>query len=275
LLIAAFLCLLPRTGADEPKKNADTPKKAAELSASDLALDVAVLRTLLYLRATPEQLDSLRKLANETMAKPRPRKGKASAEFQKILTELREALAEEDEERVEGLDDQLDELTRTESPELDEDVRLTPAARKQAPNLLRRLKPNQAASFLGLYADEIPAPEDRLLDLLDKVRGWKEAEWKDKRDALGDELAALVAGVDEAKAAKVRGEVLDLLGRTRGLKADEFESRRGELENTARRLVGGIGPTEVLRHFLEYRLAELLSNPRLVEALKTRMKGGI
>jgi hypothetical protein len=274
LTAVSFVGLVSRPAADEPKKAADKSKKAAELSTSDLALEVAALRTLYYLKATPAQLDALGRLAKETMSQPRDRKGKAGAEYRRVLAELREALAEQDDERIDTLDDQLDELSRSEAPDLDEEVTITSAARKHAPQLLRKLKATQVASFLGLYADTIADPEDQLVDIVDKVRDLKPAEWKEKRDSFADEIAGLVAGVEEGKTSKLREEIISLLDRIRGMKAEEFESRRAELEQTARQLTANAGPTEVLRNVMERTLASLLSNPRLTEALKARSMSG-
>ena len=43
-------------------------------------------------------------------------------------------------------------------------------------------------------------------------------------------------------------------------------------EQNARRLAGGVSPIVVLQHYMERELAELLSNPRAVAALKARLE---
>ena len=52
--VLAVLVVAPKSGAP-----ADDPKKPGELSASDLHLEVSVLRTLYYLKTTPEQAEAL------------------------------------------------------------------------------------------------------------------------------------------------------------------------------------------------------------------------
>src|SRR5262249_42948003 len=107
---------------------------------------------------------------------------------------------------------------------------------------------------------------------LAKVRGWRLAEWQENRDALSQEIGLLVGGVDRAKVDKVREAVVELLAKTRTMKESDYEAKRAELEREAERLVSKIGPTDVLRHFVEHALAEMLSNPRLSAALEARMK---
>jgi hypothetical protein len=264
--IVASLTLTPCSGGDETKK----PDKTAP---ADLALEVNALRTLYSLKATPEQAQALLKIAKETVGPNKKREPtKVSAQYRNLLAEVRDALADDDEERVESLEDQLEQLTITESPDLDDDVEITDAARKHAPKVLKQFKAPQVACFIGALADQVIDPRERLLEALDKVRGWRLAEWPAQRDALGDQIGLLVGGVDRAKSDKVRDAVIDLLARARTLNDDDFDAKRGDLERVAERLAAQVGPTDVLRHVVEHALAELLSNPRVAEVLKARAK---
>jgi hypothetical protein len=252
---------------------ADEPKKSGELSVSDLYLEVSALRTLYYLKATPEQAQVLLKLAPETAGKAKKSKTlKVSAEYRQLLTDLRDALADDDEERVESLEDQLEELTMTENPELDDHVKITEAARKRVPEVLRLFRSHQVATYIGGHVDEIADPEEKLLDALDKVSGWQLVEWKQKRDELGDEIAMLVCGLDKKKANKARDDTIELLARARMLKSDELTAQRSELEREAKRITSQVGPTDVLRNVVEIALAEMLSNPQVEPALRARTK---
>jgi hypothetical protein len=252
---------------------AEEPTKGGKATPSELALEINVLRTLYYLQATTEQAETIRKLAKDTAGPAKKRKkSKVSAEYRRLMEEVRDALVEDDEERVETLEDQLEEKSITETPEIDDSVEITDAARKRAPKVLRLLRAHQAAGFFGMHADQIADPGERLQEALAKVRGWKLDEWQEQRDALGDELGVLVAGVDREKFTKARDAVIDLLARARTMKDDEYETQRGELEREAKKLTAQLGPTDVLRHFLENALAEMLSNPRLEVALRARAK---
>ncbi len=58
-----------------------------------------------------------------------------------------------------------------------------------------------------------------------------------------------------------------------GLNA-EFKAQRDDLDKEARKVVGDVGPTDVIRHYMERALAELLSNPRLGAAVEARRGKG-
>jgi hypothetical protein len=261
-LLVLPLALIP---AEDPK--------AKKLTATELQLEINVLRTLYYLQSTPEQEQAILKIARETAgAKRRCEEARVSKEYKRLLVEVRNALAEDDEDQVETLEDQLEELAAKEKPEIDDEIEITPAARKRAPELLRKLRTQQVAAFIGMYAVLIDDPRDRLFDALNKVRDWQLAEWQEQRDSLGKNLGLLIGGLDTVKAEKVRGAVVDLLAEARTLKEAEFASRRAELEKRAEEIVGQVQPTDVLKHVVEKALAEMLSNPRLVEALQARAK---
>jgi hypothetical protein len=265
LLALGIVGLGPRGGADEPK--ADGPP------VGDVALETAALRTLYYLKVSPEQLKHLQKLAPQTMEKARERKGKASKEVAEALGELRDALAEaNDDDRIDELQDRLDQLRETQNPELDDDVTLTDAARKQVPDVLRRLKPSQVANYLGQVADDLPDPRDLLTEALAKVRRLKGDAWEAKRDEVAEEVSLLVGGLDRDRVGRLRDRVVALLATAHSLTDDEFKGRQAKLEEQAQEIVGDIGPTEVVRHEVEHALARLLSNPRLAAAVEARLK---
>jgi hypothetical protein len=266
LTLAVALGLAPGAGADEPKK-------PAEPSLNDLSLEVAALQTMYSFKLKPEQLNRLKELAGTTAAKPRERKAaKASDEFRKALEALREALAQDlDDAQVDPLQEQLDGLRDAEMPELDDGVEITAAARRQVPALFKQLTARQVAHYLGDNADEMPVPQEKLVEALDKVRTLNNQKWKELRDDLADEIGWLVAGLDEAAAGKVSDKVVALLSRARGLTDEEFKKQQAELEKEAARLVADAGPTDVLRHFAEHALAELLSNPQLAKAVQARL----
>src|ERR1700730_18357323 len=118
IAIAIVLVVFPFPRAEEPTKD-------GKATPSDLALEIDVLRTLYYLKATPEQSEAILKLAKGAAAPDKKRKkSKLSAEYRRLMEEVREALAEDDEERVETLEDQLEERTIMETPEIDDSVEI-------------------------------------------------------------------------------------------------------------------------------------------------------
>jgi hypothetical protein len=245
-----------------------------ETPVHEVSLEVQALRGLYQFHLTPEQMRWLRELAKETSQPERDRgKAKASADFRRTLVSLRSAfVADEDDERIGGLEDQLDQLAESEDPQIDDAVEVTAAARRRAPEVLRRLKPTQLADFLAARAGEVYDPEDRLVESLEKVRGMDREEWKATRDTLADDLGWALAGTDAARAGRVADQAVGLLSRARGLTEDEFKARREELEKEARALSAQATAEEVLRHLAERAVAQLLSNPRLDAALRARLK---
>jgi hypothetical protein len=266
LVAAAGLSLVPAGAADN--------KEEKRPGLCDLSLEVAALQTLHEFKFTPAQMERLQKLTRETAEKPRKRKaGKASADFRTALDALRAALVEDsDDDQIDSLEEQIDGLRDSEGPDLDDGVDITTAARKRAPEVLRRLHVRQVASFVAANADEIIDPVERLIEALTLARKKKADAWKEYRAGLAEEIGWLVAGLDEKKSQPVGAQVAVLLGKARRLAAEEFKKQQPALEKEARKIAGGVNPTAVLRHTAEHALAEMLSNPRLAAALKARLK---
>ena len=243
-------------------------------SPDELSLEVNALRLLYAFDFTPEQRKKLAESAKETMDSGRARKTtKVSDDYLKALTELRDALAEaSDEDAIDAKEEALDDIESRESPGLDDDLELTPAARKQALDVFRRLKPSQLTTYIRRQADEAADPLDRLTKALDEVRDLKRDEWKERRDAIAEDVAADLAGTGADKAEKVSDRVVALLSKARSLTAEEFKMQKPDLEKTAQEIAALAGPDEVVRNRAEYALAQLMSNPRLAEALKARSK---
>ncbi len=252
---------------------ADGLARGNEPSLNDLSMEVAALQAFHQFQLSGAQLETLRKFAKETSQEVSPReKVKASADFQRTLSALRNALVDDDDELIDQLQEELDERRETEKPELEDSIELTEAARQRAPELLGLLRPRQIASYLASHADEIPEPVERILEALGKVRDLDPKEWKQLRETVSEEVGRGVAGLDVEKASQVGDKVIQLLIHARALKAEEFQTERPELEKTARAIVGNLSPLDVLRHALVQDLAELLSNPRLVAAVDARLK---
>jgi hypothetical protein len=272
MLIGLFLPSTP--AAVEARKSEVKKSESAEPSLTDLSMEVAALQTLREFKFTSLQMAQLKKLAAETVRKPRKRKpGKATKEFRDALAAFHDALVDDlEDDEVDPLEDQVDDLREAEKPVLDDDVEITEAARKRAPELLRRLKPSQLASYIAANEDEINDPLDQLLDALNLVRGMKVKRFQEWREEISEEVSRLLAGLDEEKADKIRVKVIALFSKVRGLKDNEFKKQLPELEKEARRIVGDIHPSEILRHAAEHALAEMLSNPRLGEAITARLK---
>jgi hypothetical protein len=81
-----------------------------------------------------------------------------------------------------------------------------------------------------------------------------------------DDVGDLVAGMDQAQAKAIAGRVADWIKANRQT-ADGSEAARAALEESAKKVVGEVSPIDVLNHWLEGEMAELLSNPQLSDAI--------
>jgi hypothetical protein len=268
LAVSAFtFCLVSGGVAKEPAKTRPP-------SLNELSMEVAALQAVRQFQFTSAQLETIRKLARETAGPAGARQAaRVSDEFQHTLTDLHNALIEgDDDERIDDLQEMLDGLRDAENPDLDDDIEVTPAARRRARELFRQLSARQIVAYLSNYGSEFPDPLEQLIASLDKVRGLEDKAWKALREELSDAVGRLVGGLDADKAGKASDQVVQLLIRTRALKAEEFKKQRAELEKEARKIVGEMSPLQVIRHVVEQDLAELLSNPRLTAALDAQQK---
>jgi hypothetical protein len=265
-----------RSMADSPDKKDSKDDKKARTSdradANDINQEVTVLQVLHNLQANPAQLKALADLAATTAPKPGPRKVLPLTDrYYKALVGLRDALAAADDEKIIEHSGVLEELRDEEEPEF-EDAEITDEARKAAPGLLRKFSSRQVALYLAGQADNFPDPGEQLADVLEKSRELKGKEWRTLRDDLAYQLGWLLAGVEEAAETKVRDQVTALLDKAQGLDAKAWNEQKADLEKAAREITAKVGPADVLRHYMERTLAEILSNPRLPAALALRMK---
>src|SRR5207248_496138 len=137
-----------------------------------------------------------------TVNKDQSRKeAKASKEYRDKIAELRKALqAAADSDQISKLKDELNELQENEKPTLDDRVEISSAAKNRVTEAYRLLKAGQIASYLGQIAERIEDPVDRILDALDEARAMKDAEWKEQRKDLAEDICLVVAGLENAKA---------------------------------------------------------------------------
>jgi hypothetical protein len=272
-LCAAALALGCCTGCADPTMD-DAKKDDAEPTLAELSMEMQALRTAYNLKLTTEQLKTLAKLAKDTAEPDRKRNGgKASDDYRKALTELRDALADAgDDGKIADLEEAFTEQEEKETPDMDDAVEVTAAARKHAPEMFKKMKPSQVASYLGFLADDVIDPLDVLVSTLKEIRGLKDDEWKDRRDDLADELGWLLGGVDEKKSKRFNDAVVALVNKSKALSDVDYNARQAALEQEAEKLATEVGPERVLRNRVEKTLAELLSNPRLGAALEARLK---
>jgi hypothetical protein len=238
-----------------------------------LNLEVNALQTLYHLKATPAQLKELARLVAKAAPKPADRRpAKVSDKYRKTLGDLRQALIDVDDDKVAELYASLTELQDTETPEVDDSLPISDAAREKVAEALRLFSPRQVAGYVADFADEFPVPVDRLTDAFEEARKLKDKEWDEFRDSLADQLAWLVAGTDKKAEARVKKDVALLLDRVQSLPDEDFRKEKEDLEKDARKIAGDVDPTQVVRNWVQRSIAELLSNPELPTVLQARLK---
>jgi hypothetical protein len=254
--------------AQDPDKKTGEPEDL-----NDLSMEVAALQTLYQLKLDDDQLKKLRELAKGAGQKPSKRTpGTASKEYREKLSELRKALLDDADEQIDQLGEELDDLREAEKPAIDDGVDVTAAARKAAPAAVKLLRVRQLHDYLTVLEDDLNDPQAALVAALEAVREFTGKAWKEKRDELVENIVRLAAGVDAARAEKLTDMVTALLSTAHGLTEDEFKAQRPRLEETARQTIPSMDAFQVMRNSVEYSLAELLSNPRLIAVLEVRLK---
>lgn len=271
LIIGSLTTVLPAEESKKKSKPAATQGTPADLN--ELSLEVSVLQTLHHLQLTKDQLQILAVLAPKTAAMPGQRKdAKGSASIRTTLTALRKALIEADDERIDKLNEELADRIVKEMTEFDDTIEATEAAQREAPKLLRRLSPRQVGRFFVANADELPDPLEQLLKAVEKAQKAKGDDWRDLRDNVPEAVARLLSGSDTEKAGKISDRVFDLLQQAHEMTGAEFTKKSPELEKTAKAIAESTGPVDVLSHVMEAALADVLSNPRLANAVALLLK---
>jgi hypothetical protein len=260
------------------KEKAAPPKPppiATPADLNDLSMRVRAMEALYELDLSPAQMTVLRGMAGMTgVADVRQRTAaKGTAKLTSTLKDLHEALARDDVEKVSDLRVALDDAEDDDAVDLDDDVKATEASRSRAADALKMLKAGQIAAYLAEHADEVTDPVELMIDALAEIRD-PDAEDVDAEIAdTADEVGRLVAGVDAAKAKALSERVTVWLKNAKALKDEEYAARRDALEAAARRIVGEVAPMQVLTHWLENEMADLIANPQLTGAIDAMAAG--
>jgi hypothetical protein len=251
---------------------------------NDLSMEVAALRTMYLLKASPDQglpdrnqFNALAFLSRKTAEPHRDRdEAQVSKNYRKVLTDLRAAFIVNHEARIRELSDQLDEVTKDEKPELDDGIEITDAARGVTHRFLLYFDANRTVPYLAAYGKEFPDPFMLLLTSIGAAARSKkpsEDEWPTLRDFVIKEVSWQVGGLSLKKQQQVGEQVAAFLDKANQL--SEAELKKGGLPGSKMKheigvIVNVVDCTDIMRNVLQQDLAELLSNPRLPAARKAR-----
>jgi hypothetical protein len=193
-----------------------------------------------------------------------------------VLTDLRAAFIVNHEPRNRELSDQLEELSNDEQPELDDAIEVTEPARNNTHRLLLYFDANRTVPYLAAYGKEFPDPFMLILSSIGaaaKSKKPSDEDWPEMRDFLIKEVSWQVGGLNLKKQQQIGAQVADFLDMANKLSDAELKKGGmpgGKLKAPLGKIVNVADCCAIIRNVLEQDLAELLSNPRLLEARKAR-----
>jgi hypothetical protein len=272
---------------------------------NDASLRLRALDTMYELDLSVDQLKALRQAATGAASTQHRSAAKGSAKLVSVMRDFQAALlAGKDANQIDKLRTQMSDLTDDESVQIDDDVQITAAARSKAPEVLRQFTASQLAAWLASHADEVGDPVEMMMSTVEELRDQRTDAAAEKEAAAGDaaiktsggttaggtktqakekdatdedaatlvrvtaiDVADAVAGLDEAKAKALAGDVAKWIKTTSEMKDDDFTAQRKTLEAAAKTLTGNVHPMRVLNNWLERHVAELLANPQLPQAI--------
>jgi hypothetical protein len=249
----------------EPPPPAPASTSAAPADVNELSLRVTALTTLRDLDLSPEQMRAVRPLAIGAADTHARAAAKAPPKLAAALRELRDELIKTDAEHLDDFAGKVDDLMDEKDTELDDVVHPTEPARAKAPEFARRLKASQIAAYLAEHAAEVSDPVEHMMTALAEAR--EEDPGEAALQEMANDVGRLVAGADSAKVRQLAAQVITWIKSARDLKPDEFAARQPALQESAQKIVGDVPPMQVLGHWLEGELAELLSNPQFPAAV--------
>ena len=255
--------------AAKPKKKPGTPPPAATASdfpsdANAASLRVGAMQTLYELDASPDQIRAIQAAA-QGLADPTERPpAKESKRLMAAVIGLRDAL-------LTGGDDQKISEARnaladaSADAELDDVVHPSPGAHLKAATLSRTFSAGQLAAYLAAHADQVVGPGERLMSAVTDLHDDAPEEADAEIRQVASDVGQLVGGSDAAQVTAATAKAADWLRANRSAPTDSAEAR-AKLELSAKAAVGDVPPVEVLGHWFEDELAQLLANPQMPEA---------
>ena len=244
------------------------------------SLRIKALDALYEFDLSPDQLRIVRAAATGAASSQTRTSVKPNAELSKALKGFQTAiLSHEDDEAISKQRNHVIELLA--AADLDDEVQPTGEAIAKAPAVVRELKASQIAAFMALHADEVGDPEELILGALEPIRESRAdaaagtAGAANEANSLTAEAAAnatfLVCGNEPAKAKPMAQQIYNWLKAQADLSDTEFAAGEAQRPEAAKRIVGDIDPLVVLNHWLDLRLAEIISNPELPAAIDAMM----
>ncbi|HEY2587596.1 MAG TPA: hypothetical protein VGI81_17755 [Tepidisphaeraceae bacterium] len=234
----------------------------------ELEMQVAAMTKLHDLDLTASQLKQLKALAAQVEPAKAPAAGLSTDAYKTALTALRDALAGDDDDKIDAAQDRVDSLREHAKLEDVPDPEITDSARKQASAAASLLTATQIASYIAANEDDVSDPLEEMTDALDQLADNPGSdEYASIRSELISEVAPLVAGLDKSAEEPIAKKVGEWLDAAHAGGPSKLESDRASYERSARQIVGKLDPYHVLRNWMQREMATLLSNPALPAAI--------
>lgn len=244
------------------------------------SLLVSAMDTIYELDLSTAQIRALRADATGTASNSPRKAAKADPKLAAALQDLENALLDgKDDQAIAKARAQVIEISASEEA-VDDEIRVSPAARAKAAAFLGKIKASQIAAFLATHADEVGDPVEMMTDTMTILRANRTKEGGGTNpdagpeaaatiDELSVKIAALVAGTDEARCKEVEDQVSAWLKSNYELNDQAYAAREAGLEASAQKIVGDVSNISLLEHYLQNQMAVLLSNPELSAALES------
>ncbi len=256
-----------------PKKSASRAHRpAADISANRLSQRISALETLYELQTTREQLTALQKMAVDTAQPAGDDKAvQIKQDLKHVMLDLHDALvAASNRDKIESLEEKYYGRLESEKVEFDDDVDTTEAAAEKAEEFSRSLTAGQVASLVSANQDDIQDPRDVLVQAVIEGRMKTGTDWNELRDSAADDAATLTAGI---KATDTLTEKYKRwLDEAHELGDAAFKQRFSNPLQAAEKVTGQVAWPDVMRNWVQSSIADLLSNPELLDAVNERLK---
>jgi hypothetical protein len=245
---------------------------------SDLALEVEALRAMDDLQITTSQLDQFRDayasahgFNNTQVADVRDIDSAAADNraCQTTLVRLRESLLKGDPAGVEQGEKDLARLEEELQISLTPRIMPGPIAQRSAVKLLSQFSGRQIADYVARHNEEVSDPAEVLIAALTQCRGMKAGDFQLFKLDVATQVSELVAGVGSRTKGTIEIRAMNLLQMAHALDDDDFAGQRSNLEDEARE-VAKVDSSTALQHWMEWEIAQLLANPKLLLTMSDR-----
>jgi hypothetical protein len=245
---------------------------ADDSRASDVAMEVEVLRALSDLEATGDQVQQIGDAGTEAVGKARAEDTDAIDKtadgdrfVQTVLLGLRGALISGDSEKIDSWEKQMGDVEQETAISLAPRIKPSQKSLGEAEKIVRGFSGQQIAGFIAQRSEEVPDPVDLMEAAMTQCRGMKDDDFKQFSADVAEQIGVLVGGPGP-RANRVAADVMPMLRFAHAMPDDTFESRRADLDDEVKKLLKA-NSTMVLRHWVDWEIAEILSNPQLGAAV--------